>query len=150
MPIISFLDVNMRYPETAKLADATQADSSWVLYAIADIQAQLSNSFAVPFSNNNLTAKDLMIDSVFAKMYRWRDEDKAKSVQDYIDARIKALNNGSGSMITTSGDIIQASIGTVFSTTGNYPPVFGVSPTEYSIVSSSQVWDEEDKRGRNY
>lgn len=149
MAIISWADVNARYPETAKIADATQADSSWVLYGIAELESKLSANYATPFSLNNLTAKDLAIDLVYAKVYRYKDPKKAEAVIKYTDSQIAKLNNGQMAMITTSGDVLISVGGAVYSTTENYHPVFGVSPTEWSVVSSTEVIDEDTARGIN-
>lgn len=147
--LINWNDVNIRYPETVKLADATQADSSWVPYAIRELEARLSTSYTVPFSINNMTAKDLAIDLTYAKVYRYKDNEKAESISKYVSDQIADLIGGKMSMITDTGEVILGSIGVMYSTTENYHPVFGMSPTEYSIVSSQQIWDEEDARGRN-
>lgn len=147
-PLIDWSDVNRRYPETLKLADATNADSSWVPFAIAELHARMAPRFAVPFSTNNETAKDLAIDLVFAKFYRWKNPEQAAAVNSYVAEQIKMLLDGKMAMITTSGDTISATGGTVFSTTEDYHPVFGMSPTEYSVPSSAQIDAEEDARGR--
>ena len=147
MPLIDWSDVNRRYPETLKHADATQADSSWVPFAIAELHARLSAGFTVPFSTNNMTAKDLAIDLTFARLYRYKDEEKAASVSSYISRQIEMLLNGKMSMITTSGDSIASIGGTVFSTTDAYHPVHGIGPIEYSVPSSAEIQAEEDARG---
>jgi hypothetical protein len=147
MPLIDWSDVNRRYPETLKHADATQADSSWVPYAIAELHARLAPGFTVPFSDNNLTAKDLAIDLAFARLYRYKDEEKATAVSSYISGQIEGLLKGQLQMITTSGDVLKAVGGTVYSTTDGYHPVHGIGPIEYSVPSSQQIVDEEETRG---
>lgn len=146
--LINWRDVNIRYPETLKIADATQADSSWVPYAIRELEARLSTAFTTPFSDNNMTAKDLTIDLAFAKVYRYKDNEKAAAVSSYVASQIADLIHGKMSMITDTGEVIQGSIGTMYSTTEKYHSVFGMSPVEYSVVSSQEIWDEESARGR--
>ena len=146
-PLIDWSDVNRRYPETLKLADATQADSSWVPFAIAELHARLSPGFTVPFSDNNMTAKDLAIDLTFAKVYRFKDVEKADSVMTYVGAQIDMLLAGHLQMITTSADTLLASGGTVTLTGTPDHPIFGIGPTEYSVVSSSEIIAEQNDRG---
>jgi hypothetical protein len=146
-PLIDWSDVNRRYPETLKVADATQADSSWVPFAIAELHARLSPGFTVPFSDNNLTAKDLAIDLTFAKVYRFKDVEKADAVMTYVGAQIDMLLAGNMEMLTTSGDVLASVGGTVYSTTDGYHPVHGIGPIEYSVPSSAQIIAEEEARG---
>ena len=151
MPLITWKDVNDRYPETAKIADATQADSAHVAYAVAEIEGRLSPRFTVPFSLNNLTARDLAIDATAARLYRYRDTEKAESIENHLAERIAALLTGAADMITADGTVIDAGIADlIYSTTENYHPVFGMSPPELSVVNSAQIIDEEADRGRFY
>ena len=147
MSLINWKDVNDRYPETMKLADATQADSSWVPFAIAELHARLSPGFTVPFSDNNMTAKDLAIDLTFAKLYRFKDIEKADAVLAYVGAQIDMLLNGSQKMITSSGDTLAAVGGTIYHTNDAYHPVHGMGPIEYAVVSSAEVIAEQSDRG---
>lgn len=147
MSLINWKDVNDRYPETLKLADATQADSSWVPFAIAELHARLSPGFTVPFSDNNMTAKDLAIDLTFAKLYRFKDIEKADAVLTYVGAQIDMLLAGSQKMITSSGDTLAAVGGTIYHTNDAYHPVHGMGPIEYAIVSSAEVIAEQEDRG---
>ncbi|MHB1099292.1 MAG: hypothetical protein ACYCZR_07025 [Burkholderiales bacterium] len=147
MSLINWKDVNDRYPETLKLADATQADSSWVPFAIAELHARLSPGFTVPFSDNNMTAKDLAIDLTFAKLYRFKDIEKADAVMTYVGAQIDMLLAGSQKMITSSGDTLAAVGGTIYHTNDAYHPVHGMGPIEYAIVSSAEVIAEQEDRG---
>jgi hypothetical protein len=147
MPLINWKDVNDRYPETAKIADATQADSSWVPYAIAELHARLSPGFTVPFSDNNLTAKDLAIDLTFSKYYRYKDEEKAAAVNSFVSGQIDMLLAGAMSMVTTSGDTLASVGGTVYVSGADYHPVHGIGPIEYSVPSSAEINAEQDARG---
>lgn len=148
MPLIDWSDVNGRYPETLKLADATQANSSWVPYAISELNAKLSSRFTVPFSENNMTAKDLAIDMAFARVYRYKDSEKAKAVTEYVNEQISDLLSGKMSMMTSSGESVSGTGGLFYSTTENYHNVHGIGPIEYSVPSSAQIRNEESDRGR--
>lgn len=145
--LIDWSDVNRRYPETLKLSDATTADSSWVPFAVAELHARLASGFTVPFSSNNMTAKDLAIDLAFAKVYRFKDNEKAAAVMEYVEAQITALLDGNMSMITTSGGTLTTAGGPVYNTNGTYHPVYGMGPIEYSVVSSAEITAEQNDRG---
>lgn len=147
MSLISYDDVAKRYPEVAKGKDATEVNSTFIQYAEAEVYEKLSPYFTIPFSSNNLTGIDLIVDLAFAKMYRWKDSKKAEAVETFVAMRIDRLINGQASMITASNDVIQSIGETVYSTTKTYHPVHGMSPTEYSIVDSGEIRDEEDARG---
>jgi len=147
MPLIDWSDVNRRYPETLKLADATQADSSWVPFAVAELHARLAHGFTVPFSDNNMTAKDLAIDLTFAKVYRFKDIEKADAVMIYVGAQIDMLLSGKQQMITTSGDTLIAVGDTITVVGADNHPVFGISATEYAVVSSAEIISEQNDRG---
>lgn len=149
-PLINWNDVTARYPELANIRDATQADSGYVQYAIGELNAKLASRFTVPFSDNNLTAKDLAIDLTFAKLYRYKDAEKAAAVGSYVGQFIGELVAGRASMLTTSGDVIDGIGGTVYGTTQTYHPVFGMSNPLLWQVDSAQVIDEESDRGRSY
>lgn len=146
-PLIDWSDITRRYPETAKFAEATQVDSSWVPFAIAELHARLSPGFTVPFSDNNMTAKDLAIDLTYAKMYRFKDVEKADSVMTYVGAQIDMLLVGRLQMITTSAGTLAATGGTITLTGADNHPIFGIGPTEYSVVSSAEIRAEQNDRG---
>lgn len=147
---ISWADISGRYPELGanQRKDATQVDSNFVMYAEAQVDGRLSPGFTVPFSSNNLTAKDLAIDTAYAMLLRFKDQKKAKEIQDSVDARVKDLLEGKSSMVTTSIDLITATGQPVYSTTEDYHPVFGMSSPLTWQVDSSTVIDEEGDRGR--
>lgn len=147
MALINWQDVNQQYPETVKLTDATRADSWIIPNAIAELESRLAPGFTVPFSTNNITAKDLATAITFERLWRFKDEKKAKLVRDYVDSRIKDLLSGMADMMLSDGTALVTVGGTIYSTTDGYVPVFGMSPTEYSVVDSQQVYDEEADRG---
>lgn len=144
--IINYADVIARYPEQASLKDATQVNSNYIPYAVAEIESRLAPRFTVPFSSNNLTAKDLMIDATYLAVYRFKEPKKAESVQKRLDSVIENLLAGKADMMLSDGNKLQSIGGTVFSTTKNYHPVFGMGPIEDAVVDSSMITAEEDAR----
>lgn len=149
---IDWSDVANRYPEVGanQRRDATQMDSSYIYFAEANLDGRLSQGFTTPFSNNNVTAKDLAIDITYAMIYRFKDVKKTQTVEDYIKSRVEGLLSGKMSMITTSGDQLVTTGDVVYSTTQNYQPVFGISPALAWQVDSAAFIDEEAGRGRYY
>lgn len=150
MPLINYADILARYPEVGDLRDATRVDSHYLQYAVTELNARLAPRFSVPFSDNNLTAKDLAIDLTYAKLYRYKDPDKSASVNSYVSAFIDKLLCGDASMMTTSGELVTSIGGTVYSTTQTYHPVFGMSNPLLLEVSSAEIIAEESARGRFY
>jgi hypothetical protein len=148
--IIDWEDVTGRYPELSSLRDATRAGSYYIPFAIAELEGCLSQGYAVPFSLNNITAKDLAIDLVFAKIYRFKDEKKSAAVSSYIGGRIEDLLKGAASMQTIDGTVLPNNGDPVFSTTIGEHPVFGLSPPLLWQVDSLTVLNEEGARGRTY
>lgn len=143
---IKWDDVTNRYRMVGNGLDATQVGSSFIPYAESFIEGKLAKKFTVPFSDNNLTVKDLCIDVVYIKAGNLKLEE-SKELKKDINDRIAALLDEEEFMITTSGDIITASIdGTVWSNTQNYHGTFGVGETLDFTVDSSWVTDEEDER----
>lgn len=146
MAIINYGDVVARYPEQAALKDATQINCHYIPYAVADIESRLAPRFTVPFSSNNLTAKDLMVDAVYAAVYRFKDPKKAEAVEKRIAERIAALLAGKADMMLSDGTTLASVGGTIYSTTENYDPVFSMLPVEDAVVDPGQLQDEWDAR----
>jgi len=138
---VSSVDVTVDPP-------AVNVSSAFVHYAEAHIEQVLGSGFTIPFSSNNVTAKDLMIDETFYRTQVFKDDEKSATMREQIDARIKALLSGDAAMITTSGDQLYQSgaMGTIFSTTEDYHPVFGMGDVREFIVDSSQIEAESDAR----
>jgi len=147
--VCSWSDVLVRYPELDKIVNVTSFTTGTVIdLAEAAVNARLASQYTTPFSNNNLTAKDLVIDMVYVQNNLTRQPEKAQALKDYLDERFKALLNGSAEMLTSSGTVALVAIGdTVWSSTEDYPPTFGMSDIEKAEVSSAQLYDEDVARG---
>ena len=146
MAIINWGDVIGRYPALAKARDATEVNTNYVLYAIAEVEGRLAPMFTVPFSSNNITAKDLAIDTTYAKWYRFNDPAKADAIDDHVNERIEALLSGQAAMMTSDGSIMHSVGGTVWSTTQDYTPVFDKSDPITWMVGSEELLDNADAR----
>lgn len=147
--IITWNDVVNRYPEFNTLPSAQGVDvrNELVAYAEAEVHSRLAARYTTPFSSNNYTARTLAVDTMYVQLQTTRQPEKAKALRELLDARYTALLDGTSSMIDSLGAVITMVGDTVWSSTQDYPPVFGVGPIEYAIVSSEQVYDEANTRG---
>lgn len=142
---IKWDDVVARYPD-AGAKDANELKDHYINYAEAEINGRLSNAFTVPFSDNNLTVKELAIDLSYAKSLRGRNEKFSKPVRDGVDERIKRLLDGSEVMITTSGDAVVASVAQAWSNTESYQPAFDKESVLDQEIDPDEQQDEYDAR----
>lgn len=148
--IIVWQNVTDRYAELEKLPNGTspEVQNNLITFAEASVHSRLGGGFATPFGSDNLTAKDLCIDTLYVQNMLSRQPEKAKSVSDSIDARINMLLSGGASMVSSAGTVAVAATGdTVWSSSANYPPVFGMSDVEKAAVSTEQLLDEDAARG---
>ncbi|MFA6213547.1 MAG: hypothetical protein WC714_29185 [Candidatus Obscuribacterales bacterium] len=149
--IITWPDVTARYAEMDKLPNGTspEVQANLILMAEAAVHSRLASRYSVPFSSSNYTARDLTVDMLYVQTQLTRQPEKAKAVQDSIDARINALLSGAASMVDSAGAATTMVGDTIWSSSENYPPVFGMGDIASSIVSSEQLVDEASSRGEN-
>lgn len=140
-------EVIARSARTADVGSVTNIDSAYIVYAEAFIESELSGYFTTPFSDNNLTAKDLAIDESFRRIIQYRDTEKADSLAESIASRIEALRGGVKGMALIDGTIIASQgLDTVWSSTEEYHPTFTMDKPEHWVVSSEQINDLRDER----
>lgn len=147
---ITWQDVTARYPELDKLQNGTSQEVRDGLIAMAEagIHARLAAKYSVPFTSANYTAKDLAVDLLYIQTNMTRVPEKAAALKESLDERIAALLDGNAQMVTVAGTIAAATVdGTVWSDTMTYPPTFGMSDIEKSVVSSERLYDEDALRG---
>lgn len=144
---IDWKDVTNRYQQAATFAGgADEMDSAYIQYAEGEVEGALSGLYAVPFSSNNLTAKDLCIDLTFAKALMFKDAKKAKAIGESVDRRIMKLRNQEIGMAVTSGSPMFAA-DAAWSNTEDYHPVFAMVDEKNQIVDEDREDDELDDRG---
>jgi len=102
--------------------------------------------FTVPFSSNNITAKDLAIDLTYIRVANLKLEDR-DGFRKEIKERIKMIQVGDMVMMTTSGTSASTSDAQGWSTTKDYHPVFGMGDIVDFRVDSSEVYAEAIARG---
>jgi len=143
----NWADVTARYTQISELGGAKSVDSSYIIYAEAQIEGALSASYTVPFSSNNLTVKDLVIDLTYGKAIAFRDLKKSKAIMDSIEHRIKMLRSGTMSMVTNSGDVLSSSgQGSIWSSTEDYSPSFDMNDAENQCIDLDMQQDQYDDR----
>ena len=143
---VNSADLFTRYPELIRVNSTTAIESAYVFYVENELDGMLSTHFTVPFSSNNITARDLANDLTYLKANNFKNEDR-KSFRDEIMDRIKRLKDGAERMVLSDGTTIDSVGETIWSTTKDYTPVFGMDGTEHFVVDSNQITDERNDRG---
>ena len=126
----------------------TQLESHYLPAGARYIDARLSRAFTVPFSSNNLTARDLNIYAAQLLFLQGRTskQDDAAELRGFLDKLIDALVIKNGSM-SLSDDTVLAATGAqfdVYSTTQDYTPVFNLLDPIEQQVDSDRLNDEAD------
>lgn len=146
---ITWDDVVNRFVLFGTVAGALKAASHYLHYAEGEIDSRLGAHFTVPFSSNNVTVRDLVIDMVYLRSIRFKG-DGYKDLKKEIDERLQRLISGDDVMITNSGTAMSADDTTpAYSTTAGYHPFYAAVgvPDIDLIPDSSQMQAEYDARG---
>lgn len=141
---ITYSDLAARYADIDRISSA-DVDSYHIVFAENELDGMLSSRFTVPFSSNNLTAKDLSMDLAYLRVGNFSIENR-KILRDEVMARIERLKRGSEDMLLDDGTTLQTVGETVWSNTQDYHPVFGMHDSKWLSISSEQLEDEEDER----
>jgi hypothetical protein len=140
-------DVTDRYPRVMTDSRAASLlDATYVVPAEAELDSRLAPSFTTPFSSNNWTVKDIVIDMTLIKMGMFKDGVQRKELLDSIDKRINGLLDGTIFMVDSGGNTLLSASSGVINTTADYHPVFGMGGIEDMRVDETRVEDEEDAR----
>jgi len=138
-------DCYLRYNDIYSVnSDVDAVDSGFIFFAEHELDARLSKQFTVPFSSDNITAKDLAIDMTYLRAGNI-GKDEEDELSDRIDKRIKDLLNGDMDMIVSSGTLVTVG-DTVWSNDMDYHLTFGHGDVEDFHVDSSQTYAEEIER----
>lgn len=142
---ITIADLKGKHKNVERHLDP-QIESYYIYYAEYKLDSLLGRCFTVPFSSNNITAKELAMDIAYADMGILSNKDNAEFTKS-IMARIDDIKSGVSPMVTTSSDTTFASGGDeAWSTTMDYHPTFGMANYMHLDVSSQQLIDENDER----
>ena len=142
---IEWDDVVDRYPALSSLGGSDELTPTFIDYSESFIDGLLASNFTVPFSNNNMTVRDLSIDICYFRAGRFKLEDAA-AVYSTTMMTINMLNSGKLQMINTSGELIAINqSGRVYSTTQSYHSAFGMLPIIDQHIDEDNVDDEQSR-----
>lgn len=145
---ITWNQVLARYPELDKLPNINATQGEVTAMGEAYIHGRLGAKYSVPFSSNNMTARDLMVDAVYVQQNMTRKPEVAKALLEFLDARIESLLSGEASMTTDTGTVAVQMVGdAIWSSTMDYHPTFGMGSILDSVIDSSQIIAENDAKG---
>lgn len=113
-----------------------------IFFASARVDRELASVYIVPFSSNNITAKDLTIDQTELIILQ-----RSKTPQDdwielkkCLDATYEALRSGQESMVTTSGSIQGEAPGNLpMSTNQGFKPTFDMRDSEQQRIDPDRL-----------
>lgn len=141
---IEWDDVIDRYPTLNTLGGADELSSAYIVYAEAFVDGMLADNFTIPFSNNNMTVKDLSIDYCYWRAGRFKLDD-AVAVGSAFFETIKMIKKGHLNMVDESGNLLGGEKNKgIFSSTQSYHSAFGMRPTEEQHIDEDNI---EDERG---
>ena len=129
MSYATYSDFSARY---ATRLSAEEVSSHCLPYAAARLEGVLGAHFPVPFSANNVTARDLTIDLAYLLvLQRSREPGDTRPLAESVRTRIAALAAGREAMMTTSGQALFAAgtAGGVWGSTVADSPYFAVPVT---------------------
>ncbi len=140
-----------RYSQVVGFADAEEVGSNYITYGEAEVDARLAKAFDVPFASGSSypTVRDLAIDFSYLRMSLGKDKTRS-ALRKELDGKIIDLCEGRLEIVDDSGEVIGRGGligGTIWSSTENYTPVFGIGNIEDMEPDTDQVDDEEAARG---
>lgn len=147
MALITWEDVQRKYAElgTSTKLDEREVDTYHIPYAVAELESRLSSVFATPFTEDNLTAKDLIVDLTYLRIGLGKFE-KAELVQKRVDKLIADLISGEAAMVYEDGTIVRTTR-LAGSTHEDYSLTFGIGDIRDAEVS--ELWVEDEEAARN-
>jgi phage gp36-like protein len=141
---INWADVTGRYVDFATGPDASIAEAAFVPHAEAEVDARLAPKYSVPFTPAPYLVKDLSIDLAYYKATIKQKGSEALKV--YIDARFKAIIDGTLILTTSAGPVASLSGGGWAS--NSYHSSFGLDNEINWRVDSNAVYDQQSARGQ--
>ena len=125
MSYATYSDFNTRY---ATRMEPAEVESHYLPFATARLDSALAGAFAVPFSSNNLTARDLTLDLAYLLMLqRNREQGDRTALEESLQRRLSDLREGREAMLSDSGDSLFSSkaASTVWGGAARYHTVYG-------------------------
>ena len=145
MSYTNWQDVANRYPGIARAGGAKDITSAYIYFAENEINGLLSEFFTVPFSANNVTAVDLAVELIYARIGTQKLSE-ADKIRDRVMKRIERIKAGTEAMMLSDGTYLTTIGGTVYSSDSEYHHTFGHGDVIDFHVDSSQTYAEEQER----
>lgn len=143
---IEWDDIIDRYPELNTVYGADEMAPTFINYAETFVDGMLASHFTPPFSNNNMTVRDLSIDNVYYRAGKFKLDNAAQVWSDML-VHVEMLKNGDAQMITDSGELISSRASqAVYSNTQSYHTAFGMDAVENWRIDEDQAIADSDKR----
>lgn len=141
---ILWTDVTNRYVDWAKGPDSTIGEAAFIPHAEAEVDARLAVKYSVPFSPAPYLVKDLSVDLAYYKATI--RQESSKLLKDYIDARFKAIIDGT-LLLTNSAGVVAGTGGFAWAS-NSYHSSFGMDDETLWRVDSQQTYDLQSARGQ--
>lgn len=141
---INWADVTARYVDFAKGFDATNADAAIVPHAEAEVDGRLAAKYTVPFTPAPYLVKDLCVDLAYYKATIKMESSKA--ILDSLEARFKAINDGT-LVLTTSDGLVASATGGGWAA-NSYHSSTGMDSEVLWQVDTQSIQDLQTRRGQ--
>lgn len=141
---ITWADVTAKYGDFAKGPDASIAGDHHIPQSEAEVDGRLAPKYTVPFSPAPYLVKDLSVDLAYYKATIRQEGSKA--IKEYIDARFKAIIDGTLTLTTSDG--VVASAGNLAWASNSYHSSFGLDSEVNWQVDTYAITDLQDRRGQ--
>ncbi len=144
---IEWDDVIDRYPVLNTIGGSDEVSSTYIVYAESTTEGLLASKYTVPFSNNNMTIKNLVIDYTYWMAARFKLDD-AVAVYSSYHGIIRMLKKDQMEMILDDGTLLSGARKNsgLYSSTQSYHPAFGIDKPINWRVDSDQMSDTQDSR----
>jgi len=144
---IDWEDVIDRYPVLNTVGGADEVSSTYIVYAEAMTEGLLASKYTVPFSNNNMTVKNLAIDYTYWMAARFKLEDAVAVYSSYYGT-IRMLKKDQMEMILDDGTLVTGARKNsgIYSSTQSYHSAFGIDDPINWRVDSDQMDASQDAR----
>jgi hypothetical protein len=145
-PYASWEDFSRTYSAEAFRISRIEVESAWLVHGYLRVNESLGRCFSVPFSSNNLTARDLNVQFAFLGILeRTRNREDSIELRNSIMGRISDICSGNSPMITDEGQPIYGGENKIWSSIQNYKPVFDMRDPINQHVDSNRLDDEWDE-----
>jgi tRNA A37 N6-isopentenylltransferase MiaA len=132
----------------------TQIESFWLPYGALRVNEALGGSFTIPFSSNNVTARDLSIHyGHLGILLRTRNETDSEELQKSLEGRIEDIIENNKPMVLEDGTrLFSEALGEndSWSNNENYNPTFDMRDAEDQRVDPELIddtWDNDNAKG---